>query len=87
VLILRFEVMLESNQRVSHAFEDGANFSGRHVSIFLKLADEDWLIEMMTVVSNHHDLGSISQTFYKQLMIEEIPKVQKDTDDVTVFML
>jgi len=30
-------------------------------------------------------LGSISPTFYKQFLCSQIPKVQKDTDDLAVF--
>jgi len=31
------------------------------------------------------DQGSISPTFYEQLLRVQIPKTQKDTDDLTVF--
>jgi len=30
-------------------------------------------------------MGSISPTFYEQLLHAQIPKAQKDTDDLTVF--
>jgi len=30
--------------------------------------------------------GSISPTFYEQLLCVKIPKVQKETDDLTVFL-
>jgi len=32
-------------------------------------------------------LGSILPTFYKQLLLPQIPKVQKDTVDMTVFFV
>jgi len=31
-------------------------------------------------------LGSISPTYYEQLLPTQIPKAQKDTDDLTVFL-
>jgi len=31
-----------------------------------------------------NDMGSISPTFYEELM--QIPKVHKDTDDMTIFL-
>jgi hypothetical protein len=34
----------------------------------------------------NRDQGSISPTFYNQLLQEQIPKMQKETDDLTVFL-
>jgi len=31
-------------------------------------------------------LGSVSSTFYEQLLHPQIPKAQKNTDDLTVFV-
>ncbi len=37
----------------------------------------------MVIETNH---GSISSTFYEQNFCEKIPKAEKDTDDLTVFL-
>jgi hypothetical protein len=35
---------------------------------------------------NHFNVGSISPMIYEQLLRGKIPKVQKDIDDLTVFL-
>jgi len=40
----------------------------------------------ISLKKNDRNLGSISSTFYKQLLRMQIPKVQKKTDDLTVVL-
>jgi len=62
-------------------------FSKLHFFTFIQLSDL-----MIRAVVHDQERGQIwvcqgfiSSTFYKQLLHLKIPKVQKDTDDLTVF--
>ncbi len=42
-------------------------------------------VHFIVKIIQYSYLGSISSTFYVQLLRLQIPKAQKDTDDLTVF--